>query len=88
MAPCKLWMKLAGDDRLNIEYETGVENFIKYAFERTGEKEKIKCPCVKCKNSSFGSQNMVRDHLLTFGIIQNYTFPKLYILVSSRGEGG
>lgn len=67
-------MKLAGDDRLNNEYEIGVESFIKYAFGKTGEKEKIKCPCVKCKNSSFGSPNMVRDHLLTFGIIQSYNF--------------
>ncbi|XP_056688131.1 uncharacterized protein [Spinacia oleracea] len=67
-------MKLAGDDRLNNEYEIGVEYFIKYAFGKTGEKEKIKCPCVKCKNSSFGSPNMVRDHLLTFGIIQSYNF--------------
>ncbi|XP_057246774.1 uncharacterized protein LOC104900417 [Beta vulgaris subsp. vulgaris] len=74
MAPCKEWMKLSRDDRLNAEYEIGVENFLKYASEKSGEIEKIKCPCVKCLNASFHSLNMVKDHLLTYGIIEGYTF--------------
>ena len=37
MAPCKEWMEFSEGDRLNTEYETGVESFIKYAFEKTGK---------------------------------------------------
>ncbi|XP_057250770.1 uncharacterized protein LOC130591463 [Beta vulgaris subsp. vulgaris] len=74
MASCKEWMKLSRNDRLNVAYELGVENFLKYAFEKSGEIEKIKCPCVKCSNASFQSLNMVKDHLLTYGIIEGYTF--------------
>lgn len=82
MVPDKQWMKLGKDDRLNVEYDKGVENFVNYAVERTGEKDKIKCPYVKCKNSSSGTHEMVKYHLWTYDISQRYTF-----LVSSWGKG-
>ena len=74
MAPCKEWIKLSENDRLNEEYEAGVRKFVEYAFERTGEKECIRCPCVKCKNSSYGSAFQVSEHLLAYGIMSGYTF--------------
>ena len=74
MAPSKEWMKLSENDRLNDEYEAGVKVFVEYAFERTGEKEFIRCPCVKCKNASYASGFQVSEHLLTYGIIPGYTF--------------
>ena len=82
MAPSKGWMKFSRDGRLSNDYEVGVEKFIKYAFKRTG-KDTIKCPCVRCCNSSFASESIVRDHLIVFGIMQGYTF-----LVSSWGKAG
>ena len=63
---------------MNVAYEIGVENFLKYASEKSGGIEKIKCPCVKCLNASFGSLNMVKDHLLTYGIIEGSTMWKNY----------
>ena len=67
-------MKLSENDRLNDEYEAGVKLFVEYALERTGKKDCIRCPCVKCKNASFGSAFQVSEHLLTYGIIPSYTF--------------
>ncbi|KAH0720115.1 hypothetical protein KY284_005145 [Solanum tuberosum] len=63
MAPNKQWMQLV-DRRLDDAYIIG----------RTGETDEIRCPCVKCCNTTPGTRKMVRDHLIVYGIIQNYTF--------------
>jgi len=67
-------MNLSMDGRLSDEYEVGVDKFIKYAFRRTGENYEIKCPCVRCCNSSFQSERVIRDHLIAYGIVQGYNF--------------
>ena len=74
MAPSKSWMSLNQGGQLSDEYQAGVDKFIKYALRRTGETNEVKCPCVRCCNSSFQSERVVRDHLTIYGIMQSYTF--------------
>ncbi|XP_060213001.1 uncharacterized protein LOC132640428 [Lycium barbarum] len=73
MAPSKQWMQLV-DNRLNEAYLIGVQKFLDYAFRRTGELYEIRCPCVKCCNTTLGTRETVETHLNVYGIIQNYTF--------------
>lgn len=73
MAPNKEWMQLF-DDRLDNAYVLGVEKFLNYAFTKLGEKQEIRCPCMKCCNASSRTREMVRSHLLVHGIVRSYTF--------------
>ncbi|KAF2294777.1 hypothetical protein GH714_017449 [Hevea brasiliensis] len=73
MAPSKGWMDLVGD-RLNNIYLCGVEEFLDYAFKKTGKHGKIRCPCVKCSNTYSATREVVGTHLKVYGIIRNYTF--------------
>lgn len=73
MAPNKKWMSLVSD-RLNEQYKVGVDQFLNYAFSKTGELHEIRCPCVKCKNTSKGSREVVKIHLDVYGIMPNYRF--------------
>ncbi|KAF2289302.1 hypothetical protein GH714_034373 [Hevea brasiliensis] len=73
MAPSKGWMDLVGD-RLNNIYLRGVEEFLDYAFKKTGTHGEIRCPCVKCSNTYSATREVVGTHLKVYGIIHNYTF--------------
>ncbi|WMV09010.1 hypothetical protein MTR67_002395 [Solanum verrucosum] len=73
MAPSKQWMELV-DNRLDEVYLVGVQKFLDYAFQRTGEEQEILCPCVKCFNTILGNHKLVETHFLVYGIIRNYTF--------------
>lgn len=73
MAPNKEWMQLV-QDRLDNAYIIGVEIFLDYAFTKLGETQEIRCPCIRCCNASSKTHEMVRSHLLVYGIIQSYTF--------------
>nr|XP_009786325.1 PREDICTED: uncharacterized protein LOC104234459 [Nicotiana sylvestris] len=73
MAPSKEWMQLV-DNRLDEAYSIGVQKFLDYAFRRTRELYEIRCPCVKCCNTTLGTHETVESHLKVYGIIQNYTF--------------
>ncbi|XP_016484005.1 uncharacterized protein LOC107804598 isoform X2 [Nicotiana tabacum] len=73
MAPSKEWMQLV-DNRLDKAYSIGVQKFLDYAFRRTGELYEVRCPCVKCCNTTSGTRETVESHLKVYGIIQNYTF--------------
>ncbi|XP_019189999.1 PREDICTED: uncharacterized protein LOC109184453 [Ipomoea nil] len=73
MAPSKKWMSFF-NDRLNEHYKDGVQKFLNYAFLKTAEEHKIRCPCVKCKNSGYRSREVVEMHLYVYGISPNYTF--------------
>ncbi|KAF2322392.1 hypothetical protein GH714_013284 [Hevea brasiliensis] len=73
MAPSKGWMDLVGD-RLNDVYLRGVEEFLDYAFKKTGRRGEIRCPCVKCSNTYSATREVVGTHLKVYGIIRNYTF--------------
>jgi hypothetical protein len=70
MAPSKAWMNLV-DERLSTEcldgltskknlYLDGVTKFLDYAFSRSGDGGKIRCPCIKCCNT----YNMSRDEVI------------------------
>ncbi|KAF2286451.1 hypothetical protein GH714_017029 [Hevea brasiliensis] len=73
MAPSKGWMDLVGD-RLNDVYLRGVEEFLDYAFKKTGRRGEVRCPCVKCSNTYSATREVVGTHLKVYGIIRNYTF--------------
>lgn len=73
MAPNKEWMELV-QDRLDNAYIIGVENFLDYAFTRSRGTQEIRCPCVRCCYASSTTREMVRSHLLLYGIIESYTF--------------
>jgi len=75
MAPSKRWMALSTNDRLSNEYSQGVKNLLTFAFSRLKEGRKvIKCPCVKCCNSSEHTKDIVETHLIVYGILIGYTF--------------
>ncbi|XP_049414667.1 uncharacterized protein LOC125877411 [Solanum stenotomum] len=65
MAPSKQWMELV-DNRLDEVYLAGVQKFLDYAFQRTGEEHEIRCPCVKCFNTILGTRKTVETHLLVY----------------------
>ncbi|XP_049397294.1 uncharacterized protein LOC125861439 [Solanum stenotomum] len=73
MAPSKQWMQLV-DNRLDEIYLIGVQKFLNNAFQKTGEEHEIRCPCVKCYNTTLGTRKTVETHLQIHGIIRNYTF--------------
>nr|XP_016451210.1 PREDICTED: uncharacterized protein LOC107775916 [Nicotiana tabacum]XP_016451216.1 PREDICTED: uncharacterized protein LOC107775916 [Nicotiana tabacum]XP_016451223.1 PREDICTED: uncharacterized protein LOC107775916 [Nicotiana tabacum] len=62
------------DNRLDESYLIGVQIFLNYAFRRIGELYEIRCPCVKCCNTTLGTRETGEIHLKVYGIIQNYTF--------------
>ncbi|XP_015168116.1 uncharacterized protein [Solanum tuberosum] len=62
------------DNRLDETYLLGVQKFLDYAFQKTGEEYEIRCPCVKCYNTTLGTRKIVETHLIVYGIIRNYTF--------------
>ncbi|XP_058009289.1 uncharacterized protein LOC131183161 [Hevea brasiliensis] len=68
MAPSKGWMDLVGD-RLNDIYLRGVEEFLDFAFKKTGRHGEIRCPCVKCSNTYSATREVVGTHLKVYGII-------------------
>ncbi|KAK6782081.1 hypothetical protein RDI58_019877 [Solanum bulbocastanum] len=73
MGPNNQWMQVV-DHRLDETYLVGVQKFLDYAFERTGEQYEIRCACVKCYNTILGTRKTVETHLQVYGIIKNYTF--------------
>ncbi|XP_016459915.1 uncharacterized protein LOC107783459 isoform X1 [Nicotiana tabacum] len=73
MTPSKQWMQLV-DNRLDEAYLIGVQKFLDYALRTTGESYEIRCPYVKCCNTTLGTRETVESHLKVYGIIKNYTF--------------
>ncbi|OIT36949.1 hypothetical protein A4A49_53602, partial [Nicotiana attenuata] len=51
------------DNRLDDTYLIGVQKFLDYAFRRTGELYEIRCPCIKCCNTTLGTRETVEIHL-------------------------
>jgi len=62
------------DGRLRPKYITGVRRFINFAFsiDKNISREKIRCPCVRCKNQKFLKEDDVYKHLLTKGFLPCY----------------
>ena len=54
--------------KLSAEYEMGVRNFIKFLFERFSNKDKVKCPCLKCCHGSIVDEGTLYEHLICNGV--------------------
>ncbi|XP_060210618.1 uncharacterized protein LOC132637562 [Lycium barbarum] len=66
----KSWMNCL---RWTEEYSRGVNNFLDKAFERASQGDEILCPCKKCVNRYWHYKNVVEDHLVVEGFVDNYT---------------
>ncbi|XP_047310905.1 uncharacterized protein LOC124914407 [Impatiens glandulifera] len=71
--PDKTWMNLARQHRDSQIYIQGVNSFLDFS-ERSGRTSNISCPCVKCGNRSYLDRDIVKSHLIVYGIRQSYTF--------------
>ncbi|XXG73338.1 hypothetical protein AAC387_Pa07g2275 [Persea americana] len=57
------------------EFRTGCQVFLDYAYshpECVNGQNKIRCPCLKCKNVNYMDRAMVAYHLLVKGFMNNY----------------
>ncbi|XP_059316721.1 uncharacterized protein LOC132067483 isoform X1 [Lycium ferocissimum] len=66
----KSWMNCL---RWTEEYSRGVNNFLDKAFERASQGDEILCPCKKCVNRYWHYRNVVEEHLVVEGFVDNYT---------------
>ncbi|KAL0420722.1 UNVERIFIED_CONTAM: hypothetical protein Slati_3095100 [Sesamum latifolium] len=59
---------------LTPEFEDGVKTFIESAKGQRGhmDRDKIRCPCQKCKNTKFRTPNKVSYHLCMRGFMAEY----------------
>ncbi|KAK1400605.1 hypothetical protein POM88_000210 [Heracleum sosnowskyi] len=76
MSSDRSWMRRRHDGKGGIseEYVRGVNSFVEFVQP---EKKKhpeglLKCPCKKCKNQAFMTEDELKWHLLQFGIIEAY----------------
>ncbi|KAL6146109.1 hypothetical protein ACLB2K_056792 [Fragaria x ananassa] len=65
----KTWM-LA--DRRSLRFQTGLENFLKFASANAADKSSIRCPCMKCCNHSGFTVVVIKGHVYFNGIMTNY----------------
>ena len=65
----KSWMLM---DRTSIEYESGVNEFLKFAILHASNPELLRCPCQACGNLVFHVPVEIRNHLYWKGIDQSY----------------
>ena len=54
----------------NIRYLEGVEEFIQFAKKKNPIE--VRCLCKKCGNRRVWGPDVVRDHLLKKGFVENY----------------
>ncbi|KAJ8632923.1 hypothetical protein MRB53_026259 [Persea americana] len=57
------------------EFRTGCQVFLDYVYshpECVNGQNKIRCPCLKCKNVNYMDRDMVAYHLLVKGFMNNY----------------
>ncbi|KAJ8630422.1 hypothetical protein MRB53_023745 [Persea americana] len=57
------------------KFRTGCQVFLDYAYshpECVNGQNKIRCPCLKCKNVNYMDRDMVAYHLLVKGLMNNY----------------
>ncbi|XP_049353828.1 uncharacterized protein LOC125818345 [Solanum verrucosum] len=67
----KSWMCCT--DRSSDVYLKGVESFLQFAFKQSELEDEIPCSCKKCNNVFHKSRDVVKEHLIIFGIVQGYT---------------
>nr|XP_033511201.1 uncharacterized protein LOC117275962 [Nicotiana tomentosiformis] len=61
------------NNRLSDVYLKGVEDFLQFAFKHTELEGEISCPCKKCNNIFHKIRDEVKEHLIIFGIVKEYT---------------
>ena len=54
-------------------YAKGVESFMKFAIENVNDTNLIRCPCTKCGNMRLLESKLIECHLLTNGMLEQYT---------------
>ena len=59
-------------DRRTKEFQNGVEELLRFAFENGCDENKISCPCLKYVHSKLWKVHIVRNHLFQNGIDQTY----------------
>ncbi|KAL6213606.1 hypothetical protein ACLB2K_013053 [Fragaria x ananassa] len=59
-------------DRRYSRFQTGFENFLKFASANAADKSSIRCPCMKCCNHSGFTVAVIKDHVYFNGIMTNY----------------
>ncbi|KAK1385180.1 hypothetical protein POM88_022915 [Heracleum sosnowskyi] len=75
MSSDRSWMKrrFNGMGGITDEYKRGVDDFVKFAQQTKGAHGLIGCPCTKCKNLAWITEDDVKFHLYQNGIIEAYT---------------
>ncbi|KAK9911494.1 hypothetical protein M0R45_035402 [Rubus argutus] len=63
----------ASYDRNTPEYKQGARKFVDTVQANLGNPEKIRCPCISCRNGKRHNYNIVYDHLIVPGINPLYT---------------
>ena len=60
-------------NKLSIEYWNSIEEFIKFVVECSYNRNRIKCPCIRCGCLENVTVEVLRDHLFVNGIDKDYT---------------
>ncbi|XP_021721519.1 uncharacterized protein LOC110689097 [Chenopodium quinoa] len=55
------------------EYQQGVKEFIKFAFENSGGRSKLRCPCFMCHNFLHKRPDEILNHLNKWAFDRTYT---------------
>ncbi|KAJ8615539.1 hypothetical protein MRB53_034911 [Persea americana] len=69
------WRKSSAQIGATAEFRTNCQVFLDYAYshpECVNGQNKIRCPCLKCKNVNYMDRDMVAYHLLVKGFMNNY----------------
>ena len=69
--PSRDW--ITENNRVTLQYKTGVNEFIRAARRFPNEKAKYRCPCKPCNNVRWHDIGVVRNHLLNKGFTPGYT---------------
>ncbi|XP_074326529.1 uncharacterized protein LOC141664476 [Apium graveolens] len=59
-------------NRRTKEFKIGVEDLLKFAFEKGYTEEKISCPCLRCAYTKSWKAQKVKNHLFQYGIDETY----------------
>ncbi|KAH6797252.1 hypothetical protein C2S52_021806 [Perilla frutescens var. hirtella] len=69
-----MYRRYLDDGALNPDFLNGLESFIEFTCSQPAfmDRDKIKCPCRKCKNISFQEPYTVRLHIAKHEFVWNY----------------
>ena len=66
----KSWIDL--QERILPTYIEGVNKFLDFAYAIQADDAKIYCLCKKCKNHFLEDRHMVKQHIITKGVLTTY----------------